>query len=190
MGWLCRCPGIVWEPIRKQAHAQLVRKRSTTVVSARWATVDWPWHKEWNKCGRANVHFKKTTNKQTNKKSAGGEWMVQHSPTILASEEKASSHHLLITSASSSLHYSCIGSIECSPIPFLFLCFLVHHILLPLNPFVGVTNLPPSAFPLDCIIVPRLFRYVSAALCIGVKILCSIFTPSVFSSFRVHLHIN
>ena len=48
MGWLCRCPGIVWEPIRKQAYTQLVRKHSVTVVSARWATVDWSWTKERN----------------------------------------------------------------------------------------------------------------------------------------------
>ena len=45
MGWLCRCPGIVWEPIRKWAHTQLVREHSATVISARWATVDWSWHK-------------------------------------------------------------------------------------------------------------------------------------------------
>ena len=30
-----RCPGIVWEPIRKRAHTQLVREHSATVVSAR-----------------------------------------------------------------------------------------------------------------------------------------------------------
>ena len=40
VGWLCRCPSIVWEPIRKRAHTQLVRKHSFTVDSARWATVD------------------------------------------------------------------------------------------------------------------------------------------------------
>ena len=47
-GWLCRRPGIVWEPIRKRAHTQLVREHAATVVSARWTTVDWPWLKEWN----------------------------------------------------------------------------------------------------------------------------------------------
>ena len=45
MGWLSRCPGIVWEPIRKQVHTQLVREHLVTVVSAHWATVDWSWHK-------------------------------------------------------------------------------------------------------------------------------------------------
>ena len=30
-----RCPGVVWEPIRKGAHAQLVRKHSAIVVMAR-----------------------------------------------------------------------------------------------------------------------------------------------------------
>ena len=31
---------IVWEPIRKQAHTQLVREHSATAISACWATVD------------------------------------------------------------------------------------------------------------------------------------------------------
>ena len=52
VGWLCRCPGIVWEPLKKnkkkRAHTQLVREHSITVVSARWVTMDWSWHKEWN----------------------------------------------------------------------------------------------------------------------------------------------
>ena len=64
VGWLCRCPGIVWEPIRKRAHTQLVREHSGTVVSARWATVDWPWPKEWSLCARANLHFKKEKEKK------------------------------------------------------------------------------------------------------------------------------
>ena len=34
--------------IRKRAHTQLVRERWATVESARWATVDWSWPKEWN----------------------------------------------------------------------------------------------------------------------------------------------
>ena len=38
-------PPTVWESIGKWAHMQLVRKCSATVVSACWATVDWPWHK-------------------------------------------------------------------------------------------------------------------------------------------------
>ena len=45
MGWLSRCPGIVWELIRKQVHTQLIREHLVTVVSAHWATVDWSWHK-------------------------------------------------------------------------------------------------------------------------------------------------
>ena len=59
LGWLCRCPGIVWEPIRKQAHTQLVREHSVTVVSARWDVMDRFWPKEWYKCARANLHIKK-----------------------------------------------------------------------------------------------------------------------------------
>ena len=35
MGCLCCCPGIVWEPVRKQADTQIVRKHLATVVSAR-----------------------------------------------------------------------------------------------------------------------------------------------------------
>ena len=42
VGWLCRCTGIVWEPNRKRAHTQAGREHSVTVVSARWATMDWP----------------------------------------------------------------------------------------------------------------------------------------------------
>ena len=45
VGWLCRCLGIVWEPIRKRAHTQLARAHSVTVVSAHSATVDWSWPK-------------------------------------------------------------------------------------------------------------------------------------------------
>ena len=48
VGWLCHCTGIVWEPIRKQAHMQFIRKHSVTVVSAHWATIDWSWPKKWN----------------------------------------------------------------------------------------------------------------------------------------------
>ena len=40
VGWLCHCPGIVWESIRKRAHTQLIREHSVTVVSTCWATVD------------------------------------------------------------------------------------------------------------------------------------------------------
>ena len=83
VGWLRRCPDIARKPIRKRAHTQLVRNQTATDVSARWATVDWSWHEEWNKWARANLHFK---NKQ---KSAGREWMVEHSPKILTSQEKA-----------------------------------------------------------------------------------------------------
>ena len=45
VGWLCCCAGIVWEPIRKRAHTQLIREHSATVVSAHWAIVDWYWPK-------------------------------------------------------------------------------------------------------------------------------------------------
>ena len=70
MGWLCCCPGIVWEPVRKQADTQIVRKHLATVVSACWASVDWSWHKEWNKCTRANLRFQKKKKVQ-----AKNEWL-------------------------------------------------------------------------------------------------------------------
>ena len=48
---------IVGEPIRKRAHMQFIRECSVTVILARWATVDWFWPKEWNKCAWANFQF-------------------------------------------------------------------------------------------------------------------------------------
>ena len=63
VGWLCCCPGIVWEPVRKWAHVQLIRVHSGRVISARWATVGWSWPKEWNWCAQANLRFKKKKDK-------------------------------------------------------------------------------------------------------------------------------
>ena len=40
--------GIVLETFRKRAHTQLIREHLATVVSARRATVDWSWPKEWH----------------------------------------------------------------------------------------------------------------------------------------------
>ena len=78
--WPCCCPGKLWEPIRKRAHTQLVRKHSVTVISACGAAVavDWSWHKEWNLCARANLHLKKKKKKKRKEKKktarAGNEW--------------------------------------------------------------------------------------------------------------------
>ena len=47
------------QTITRAAASQLVREHSATVVSARWATLDLSWQKEWNKCARVNLHFKK-----------------------------------------------------------------------------------------------------------------------------------
>ena len=33
------------------------QKPSVTVISARWATVDWSWPKEWNYCAQANLQL-------------------------------------------------------------------------------------------------------------------------------------
>ena len=75
------------ETYPERALTQLVSEHSSTVVSARWATVDRPWHKEWNWCARATLHFKLQTNKQT-KQSAGGERMVKHSPKSSQARKK------------------------------------------------------------------------------------------------------
>ena len=72
VGWLYCYPGIVWEPIRKRAHTQLVREHSVTVISSSLshfglilATSEinvreliWP-----NKCARANLNCKKKQKK-------------------------------------------------------------------------------------------------------------------------------
>ena len=50
------------------------RKRSATVVSTCWATVDWFWHKEWNLCVQSNFHFVKERKKKK-KKKACRQWM-------------------------------------------------------------------------------------------------------------------
>ena len=102
---------IVWESIRKRAHTQLVREHSATVAG--WATVDWSWPKEWH--ARADLHLKSYlvswcfepsqpedyigadhlknyNNNNNNNKIAGGEWMIEHFPQILASEKKATDY--------------------------------------------------------------------------------------------------
>ena len=71
---------MVRDPIQKWAHTQLVQEHSATVTSACSATVDWSRHKEWNKRAWANLHFKKI--------NAGGAWIIEHSPKILANEKK------------------------------------------------------------------------------------------------------
>ena len=69
VGWLCHCRGLVWEPIWKWAHMQLVKENSAMVVSAHWATVDWSRHKEWKWRAWANLHFKREKKMQ-----AGNKW--------------------------------------------------------------------------------------------------------------------
>ena len=67
VGWLCRCPGILRELIRKRAHRQLLRKHSVTVVSARWDIVD----RSWGKSGisaRELISTKKETKKKKKKR--------------------------------------------------------------------------------------------------------------------------
>ena len=83
VGWLCRCPIKVWEPIRKWAHTKLIREHSVIVTSACWATMNWSWPKS-----EISVRELISTSKKK-KKSAGREWIVKHSPKILAREEEA-----------------------------------------------------------------------------------------------------
>ena len=80
MGWLCCCAGIVWRPIRNRADMQLIREHSATVISARWATVDWSWPMELNQCAQLNLHLKK--------KVQAGDDIIQHFPKILACKVK------------------------------------------------------------------------------------------------------
>ena len=83
----CCCPGIAWRPNRNTSS--LVKECSSTVISARWATVDWFWRKVWNLHAQAYLHFKTNKQKQNKqkKKSAGKKWFVEPSPKILAREE-------------------------------------------------------------------------------------------------------
>ena len=43
----------------KHARSQLIRECSTTVVSARLATVDQSWRDQWNYCAHTDLHFEK-----------------------------------------------------------------------------------------------------------------------------------
>ena len=52
----------------KRAHTQLVRECSAPVISACWATVDWPWLKEWSWWMQGDFHLKE--------KSEGRDWYI------------------------------------------------------------------------------------------------------------------
>ena len=101
VGWLCRCAGIVWEPIRNRAHMQLVREHSVTVIYVHWATVDWSWPKEWNWCAQANLHFKKK------KKSTGREWMSNILQKSQHARKKPPPHSQLRTFTAPCDFYDC-----------------------------------------------------------------------------------
>ena len=70
---------------RKRAHLQLVRKRSSTIVSARQTTVDWSRIRIPHWCAWTNVHLLK----ERKKKSAGGKWFVEGPQKAWHCEEKA-----------------------------------------------------------------------------------------------------
>ena len=73
---LRHCPGIVWEPIRKRAHTQLVMEHSATVVSARWATGT----DSGIKSGISVRELISISKKKKKKKGAEREWTIEHSP--------------------------------------------------------------------------------------------------------------
>ena len=85
VGWLCRYSGIAWEPIQKRAHTQLVWEHSATFVSVRCATATDP-----GKKSGISVREIISNSKKKQKKTSGGEWMVEHSPKIPASEQPLS----------------------------------------------------------------------------------------------------
>ena len=89
VGWLCHCLGIVWEPYRKRAHMQLVRKHSVRVVSACWVSVDWSRPKEWNECAWAYLHFK---NKKQKRRWRMNSWTFSPNPLT---QGKSHHHHWL-----------------------------------------------------------------------------------------------
>ena len=51
------CLPYSWVP-HTRAHMQLFKEHSVTVISARWATVDWSLPKEWSKFAWANLYLK------------------------------------------------------------------------------------------------------------------------------------
>ena len=83
VGWLCRCPGMVWEPVWKRAHTQLVRKHTWPQSSQLAEPL---WTDSGTKSGISVCELNSISKRK--EKSAGRERMVEHSPKILASKEK------------------------------------------------------------------------------------------------------
>ena len=109
-----------------------------SVISAHWATVDWAWPKS----GISVCELISNEEKQQ-QKSAGGEWIVEHSPKILTSEEEAthSPNHCFFTIHLSLNHGGGWSSIDYFTISFLH--FSVLHCPLGLDklqacPFLDV----------------------------------------------------
>ena len=61
-------------------------------VSAHWATVDWSWPKEWNKCVQPNLRFKK---KKKEKAQVGNE-LSDILPKSLHARKKSAPPHFVI----------------------------------------------------------------------------------------------
>ena len=70
VGWLCRCPGIVWEPLRKRVNTQLIRERSATVISVTLTQSLWSDPGQKSGISMRELNLKKTK-KQV---QAGNEW--------------------------------------------------------------------------------------------------------------------
>ena len=105
------------------ATCQGTHGHSHLTFSTRWATMDWSWCKEWKLYAHANLHLQKK------KKSAGGEWMVEHSPQILASEEKATTIiNLKLLCQSILVYWILMYSLVCILSQFHSFCFDVRFL--------------------------------------------------------------
>ena len=95
VGWLCRCPGIVWEPIRKRAYPNSSgNTRSQSSQVAEPLCTD-PGLKSGISVRELISKLKKKLKKRE-KKSAGGEWIVEHSPKNPRTRWKSHYHHCFV----------------------------------------------------------------------------------------------
>ena len=98
-GLLCRCPGVMWEPIRKRAHMQLVRGHSfghNRLSSLSHSQLVEPL---WTHPGiKSGISVRKLHFQRKRKKSTDGERMVEHSPKISHDHHVCSGHFVVMLS--------------------------------------------------------------------------------------------
>ena len=94
MGWLCRCPGVVWESIWKRAHTPLVGEHFglSRLCSLSHCGLILTW--------RVKLVCASWTPLKK-KKSAGREWNAEHSPKKPPPPEPVSLHHLPVSTLES-----------------------------------------------------------------------------------------